>query len=121
MKTYNPMIIHYVNDMARAYAFYKKTLGLAPDTRSEGWSTLKCGDLLVALHILGHGEEQPLPHAGLNLQVDDLDAAVEELKTAGGSVLTVREAGVGVPVRLAEVKDTEGNGFELRQFVGLRD
>ena len=36
MNTYNPMIIHYVNDMDRAYAFYNETLGLAPDTRSEG-------------------------------------------------------------------------------------
>ena len=36
-----------------------------------------------------------------------------------GSVREIREAGGGVPVRLAEVSDTEGNGFELRQFVGL--
>ncbi len=119
MKTYNPMIIHYVNDMDRAYAFYNETLGLTPDTRSEGWSTLRCGDLLVALHILGEGEEHPLPHAGLNLQVDDLDAAVEELKAAGASILAVREAGGNMPVRLAEVKDPDGNGFELNQFVGL--
>jgi predicted enzyme related to lactoylglutathione lyase len=45
--------------------------------------------------------------------------AVQELKAAGGTVLKVRDAGGGVPVRLAEVFDTEGNGFELRQFVGL--
>jgi catechol 2,3-dioxygenase-like lactoylglutathione lyase family enzyme len=50
MDTHSPMIIHYVYDMDRAYAFYSETLGLAPDTRSAGWSTLKCGDLLVALH-----------------------------------------------------------------------
>jgi hypothetical protein len=30
----------------------------------------------------------------------------------------LRAAGGGVPVRLAEVEDTEGNVFELRQFVG---
>ena len=52
-------------------------------------------------------------------QVDDLDAAVEELKAAGASVLAVREAGGNVPVCLAEVKDPDGNGFELNQSVGL--
>ena len=120
MHTHSPIIIHYVYDMDRAYSFYNETLGLVPDTRSPGWSTLKCGDLIVALHILGkEHEEGPLPHAGLNLQVDDLDAAVKELQAAGGSVQQVREAGGGVPVRLAEVSDPEGNGFELRQFVGL--
>jgi predicted enzyme related to lactoylglutathione lyase len=118
MRTHDPMVIHYVYDMDRAYAFYCETLGLSSDTRSDGWSTLRCGELLVALHIVEAGEEGPLPYAGLNLRVDDLDMAVKEVAQAGGSVLIVREAG-GVRVRLAEVKDTEGNGFELRQFVGL--
>ena len=119
MNTHSPLIIHYVHDMDRAYTFYHETLGLTPDTRSAGWSTLKCGDLLVALHILSDDtDEQTLPHAGLNLEVDDLDAAVSELVAAGGSVRQIREAGGGVPVRLAEVNDPEGNGFELRQFVG---
>jgi hypothetical protein len=37
---------------------------------------------------------------------------------AGAHVLAIREAGGGVPVRLAELRDPDGNGFELRQFVG---
>ena len=118
MNAHNPMVLHYVHDMDRAYAFYHETLGLAPDTRSDGWSTLKCGELLVALHILPAADEGLMPHAGLNLQVDDLDAAVKEVEAGGGKVRRVREAGGGVPVRLAEVTDTEGNGFELREFVG---
>jgi predicted enzyme related to lactoylglutathione lyase len=122
MQTRNPLIIHYVRDMDRAWTFYHDVLGLAADTRSSGWSTLTCGGVIVALHILGADDtEGPLPHAGLNLEVDDLDAAVQEVEAAGGTVLQVREAGGGVPVRLAEVRDPEGNGFELRQFVGLRD
>ncbi|HJP32407.1 MAG TPA: VOC family protein [Candidatus Latescibacteria bacterium] len=121
MKTHSPMVIHYVFDMDRAYAFYNEVLGLVPDSRSAGWCTLKCGDLIVALHIIseGHVDEEPLPHAGLNLEVDDLDAAVQELEAAGGTVRQLRDAGGGVPVRLAEVSDPDGNGFELRQFVGL--
>ena len=87
MRTHSPMVIHYVHDMDRAYSFYNETLGLAADTRSPGWTTLKCGDLIVALHIPDkEADEGPLPHAGLNLQVDDLDAAVVELGAAGGSV-----------------------------------
>ena len=119
MRAHAPLVIHYVHDMDRAHAFYEKTLGMTPDTRSPGWSTLKCGGIVVALHIVGDDpEEAPLPRAGLNLEVDDLDAAVEELQAAGGTVRRIREAGGGVPVRLAEVCDPEGNGFELRQWVG---
>ena len=71
----------------------------------------------VALHILPAGEsaEGPLPHAGLNLEVDDLDAALAELRAAGGEVRAIHEAGGGVPVRVAEAADPDGNGFELRQ------
>ena len=119
MRAHAPLVIHYVHDMHRAHTFYETTLGLTPDTRSDGWSTLKCGELVVALHIVGDDpEEGPLPHAGLNLQVDDLDAAVDELQAGGGTVQRIREAGAGVPVRLAEVRDPEGNGFQLRQWVG---
>ena len=120
MRTHSPLVIHYIQDMDRACTFYHETLGLTPDTRSAGWSTFTCGELLIALHIVSTTDDEgPLPHAGLNLQVDDLDAAVQELQAGGGTVRQIREAGGGVPVRLAEVTDTEGNGFELRQFVGL--
>ena len=120
------MVIHYVYDMERACAFYRDTLGLvetpSPGSQSPGWSMFQCGELTVALHILpeedGDGEG-PLSHAGLNLQVDDLHAAIAELTAAGGQLRAIREAGGGVPVRLAEVADPDGNGFELRQFVGL--
>ena len=44
---------------------------------------------------------------------------VEKLTAYGGKLVTIREAGGGVPVRLAEMQDCENNGFELRQFVGL--
>ncbi len=127
MRVHSPMVIHYVRDMARACAFYRDTLGLAeaetPGSGSPGWNTFRCGELIIALHIL-HGpedEEGPMPHAGLNLEVDDLGTAVVELEAAGGKLRAIREAGGGVPVRLAEVADPDGNGFELRQFVRLQE
>ena len=118
MNAHSPIVIHYVNDMDRAYAFYNETLGLEPDTRSPGWSTLKCGDFLVALHILPAGQAGLAPHAGLNLEVDDLDAAVKEVEAGGGKIRSLHDVGGGAPVRLAEVTDPDGNNFELRQVVG---
>ena len=124
MRVRNPMVIHYVRDMERACAFYRETLGLpeeaTPGSGSPGWNTFRCDGLILALHILpaGDSREGPLPHAGLNLEVDDLDSALADLRAAGGAVRAVQEAGGGVPVRVAEVTDPDGNGFELRQHVG---
>jgi predicted enzyme related to lactoylglutathione lyase len=113
------MFILYVRDMSRAIAFYRDALGMVPRMEMPGWSMLACGGATVALHILGPGVAEGLcRHAGLNLQVDDLDAATEDVVRAGGQLVTKRPAGGGVPVRLAELKDPDGNAFELRQFVG---
>ena len=124
MRPHSPMVIHYVRDMERACAFYREVLGLTdsptPGSGSPGWNTFHCDGLIIALHILPAGEsaEGPMPHAGLNLEVDDLDAALAELQAAGGELRALHEAGGGVPVRVAEVTDPDGNGFELRQVVG---
>ena len=124
MRVRNPMVIHYVRDMERACAFYGQTLGLSeeatPGSGSPGWNTFRCDGLILALHILPAGEsaEGPLPHAGLNLEVDNLDTALAELQSAGGKLRALNEAGGGIPVRVAEVADPDGNGFELRQHVG---
>ena len=120
MNARDPMIIHYVEKMDRAVQFYRDVIGLELVDTSPGWSTLRCNGCIVALHILGPGmNEAAAAHAGLNLRVDDLDAAVAAVVTGGGRVMRVQEAGGGVPVRLAELRDPEGNGFELRQAVGV--
>ena len=119
MNARDPMIIHYVEDMDRALRFHRDVIGLEVIEASPGWSTLRCGGCIVALHILGPGMNvATVDHAGLNLRVDDLDGAVAEVIAGGGHVKEVREAGGGVPVRIAELSDPEGNGFELRQPVG---
>ena len=125
MRPHSPMVIHYVRDMERACAFYQRCSGAGglrrpPGSGSPGWNTFHCDGLIIALHILPAGEsaEGPMPHAGLNLEVADLDAALAELQAAGGELRALHEAGGGVPVRVAEVTDPDGNGFELRQVVG---
>jgi predicted enzyme related to lactoylglutathione lyase len=119
VRTSNVLVILYVHDMDRAIAFYRDTLSLDLVERSPGWSMLSCGDALIGLHIIEPGvEEGIVSHAGLNLQVDELEPAVAEIQKAGGRLRAIREADPPhVPVRLAEVNDSEGNGFELRQYV----
>jgi len=71
------MVIHYVHDMDRATNFYKSVFDVASLFESAGWTQLDCGAVALALHIL-HPEskdpEAPLPHAGLNFEVDSIEA-----------------------------------------------
>jgi predicted enzyme related to lactoylglutathione lyase len=112
-----PIFIHYVYDMARAIGFYRSVFNVELDEHTPGWSTLRFPGFHLALHILGpgHEEEAPIPHAGLNLQVDDLVVFQQKIEEAGGRMTELREPVPHVPVRLGSFVDTEGNGFELRQ------
>lgn len=56
-----------------------------------------------------------MPHAGLNLEVDSIEEIQERIQQSGGSLTMLGEPEGGVPVRVASLKDSEGNGFELRQ------
>jgi catechol 2,3-dioxygenase-like lactoylglutathione lyase family enzyme len=70
-----------VNDLAKAKAFYAETLGLQVDADGVG----------VRLHLPGGGtvfaypkkDHQPATFTILNLVVDDIDEAVDELTNRG--------------------------------------
>ena len=110
------MVVLYVHDMDRAVAFYRDAIGLTLTAKAPGWSMLACGDAFIGLHHIYRGvEESTVPHAGLNLQVDDLDAAIARATAGGAKLVAIREPQPRVPVRLGVLLDTEGNGFELRQ------
>ena len=117
------MVIHNARDMNRSRAFCRDTLGMAetdtPGCGSPGWNTFGCDGVIVALRILTARElpEHTMPRAGLNLEVDGLDAAVAGLWAGGGKLRGVHEAGGGIPVRVAEVADTDCDDFELSQPV----
>jgi predicted enzyme related to lactoylglutathione lyase len=118
MRARNPIVIHYVHDMSRAKRFYASVFDVSPSFESPGWTTLNFGAFELALHILSAGSEEPegpLPHAGLNLEVDDIEAVQAEIERSGGQLVELREPQGGVPVRVATFRDSEGNGFELRQ------
>ena len=115
----NPIFIHYVHDMARARRFYESVFDVSPTFASPGWTTLSFGSFELALHILspGHTEEQPLPHAGLNLEVNRIEEMQALIEHNGGKLIDLREPAPNVPARVATFNDSEGNGFELRQNV----
>ncbi len=118
MKTRDPLFILYVHDMDRALKFYRDTFDLNVVQQTPGWSMLRFGGSTIALHILGSDNtESVCKHAGISFQVDNLDSAITEVLAAGGEHIMTREATDFVPVRMGEMKDTEGNGFEMRQFV----
>ena len=123
MRARNPIFIHYVYDMDRARRFYESVFDVLPSFASKGWTTLAFGSFDLALHILARGSvaEQPLPHAGLNLEVDVIEDMQRLIESNGGQLIELREAQPRVPDRVATFRDTEGNGFELRQHVGNRD
>ena len=117
MRAKNPMVIHYVSDMDRAKAFYSEVFGIPPMMESPGWTTLDLGAIELALHIAGESEieDRLAPQAGLNVEVDSIEDVLPDVQRLGGLLIEIREPQAGIPIRLASCKDSEGNGFELRQ------
>jgi predicted enzyme related to lactoylglutathione lyase len=119
MRGRNPLVIHYVYDMNRAKRFYTEVFQVRPNFESPGWTTLDFGSIELALHITQPNSEEPelpLPHAGLNLEVDKIEDVQADIERLGGQLTDLREPDDFVPVRVASFRDCEGNGFELRQF-----
>ena len=82
-----PIFIHYVRDMGRARKFYELVFDVSPAFSSAGWSTLNFGSFELALHILsGQMDEAPLPHAGLNLEVDVIEEMQARIERNGGTI-----------------------------------
>ena len=119
MKAKNPMVIHYVSDMARAKTFYSNVFDAPILVDSPGWSTLDIGGMELALHISSESEigERLIPQAGLNIEVDSIEEVLPVINRFGGRLIELREPSPNIPIRLASCKDSEGNGFELRQTV----
>lgn len=96
-----------VEQMDRAVSFYREVLGPVIRYESETWTEIKIGDATVALHA-GGGPPKP---TGLTVEVFDLDEACDAVLRMGGEVVDgPRSQGT---VRVAEVSDTEGNGFTV--------
>lgn len=101
----------YVSDMQRAVTFYMNALGATVDYASLTWSSLVIAGIRVSLALCDEDRE-PAP-IGLHLIVDDVALACAEVAYAGGDFAPAIEGTNGVVI--AQVYDTEGNTFTLRQ------
>jgi catechol 2,3-dioxygenase-like lactoylglutathione lyase family enzyme len=108
------------NDIPKAKAFYTDTLGLDV-SEADGMLTLKFPNGHTVL-IYPKDDHQPATYTALNLEVDDIDAAVDELVAKGvtferydGPDFNQDERGVmrdnGPPI--AWFKDPAGNIISL--------
>ena len=115
---------YIVDNVDRAIPFYTDQLGFQVDMHpAPGFASLSRGDLQLLLNqpgAGGAGQGMPDGHTpapgGWNrfqLEVEDLDAVVEKLQTAGASLRSQIITGNGG--RQVLVEDPSGNPIELFQ------
>lgn len=120
--TYRAGAIRYqVTDVERAVAFYTSQLGFDVALRGgPAFASVVNGNLTVFLSGPGSSGARPLPDGtpqipgGFNrivLEVDDLDAAVTELRGAAVTFRNQVETGPGG--RQVQIDDPDGNPIEL--------
>ncbi|MHC5907118.1 VOC family protein [Streptomyces sp. S6] len=120
-----------VTDFAACYHFYAEVLGLKPQSGARGGPYEKfspvTGSAGIALQdrammaqLLGELNDECTGHRSLvALRVDDLDAYCAEI-TGRGAVLVHGPAPLGERMRVAHLKDPEGNLVELQEWLLLR-
>jgi len=108
-------ISYTVNDMDKAEVFYRDILGLnvltprgAPGTRSHGWMELEAGGTAIGLTAM-----EPQPNGVMALAVDDVTAAVEELRSKG--VKIAMEPLETPDCFMAVVTDPDDNNIMIHQ------
>ena len=96
---------------ARAVAWYRDVLGLPVSEYTE--AEIEAPNLTLSFWL---PEEQNVPFApnenGVAFRVADVQAAVEEVKTAGGEVMGIEDSGV---CHMGFVKDPDGNVLILHR------
>ena len=98
-----------VSDMERASWFYEHALGAIVDHASPTWSSLVIAGVRVSLVLREHKPSA----TGMHFIVDDVALACAAVVYAGGQIAPAVETPAGIVI--AEVFDTEGNTFTLRQ------
>jgi catechol 2,3-dioxygenase-like lactoylglutathione lyase family enzyme len=102
-----------VRDGESSLRFYKHVLGVVPIYRSDGFiqaQTPGSRDVLVFQDGERPGESAGISHFGFRLaDPGDIDAAVDAVERAGGTILTRGEFGPGEPY----VFFTDPDGYEV--------
>jgi catechol 2,3-dioxygenase-like lactoylglutathione lyase family enzyme len=101
---------YHVRDLDSGRTFYRDTLGFVEtyvdwETR---WSRLRRGEMEIAL-----AEGEPEDGGVAHIDVEDVKAEAERLRTAGVDVGTVLE--LHGHVRLVDIFDPDGNRIQLAQ------
>ncbi|MFJ8081072.1 VOC family protein [Streptomyces sp. NPDC096205] len=120
-----------VTDFAACYRFYADVLGLKPQSGAvdgpyekfspaTGSAGVALQDRAMMAEVLGELGDAASGHRSLVvLRVDDLDAYCEDI-TARGAELLHGPAPMSDRLRVAHVKDPEGNLVELQEWLLLR-
>jgi catechol 2,3-dioxygenase-like lactoylglutathione lyase family enzyme len=106
-----------VKDMPRARAFYEETLELGPGSggASSPWVEFDLpGGGCLAITTVTQNEASANAGGTIAFEVDDLPAAVAELKAKG---VTFKAEEIDSPVcRMAFIEDPDGNGIILHKL-----
>ncbi|MFE9127651.1 VOC family protein [Streptomyces sp. NPDC007148] len=119
-----------VSDFAECYRFYAEVLGLKPQSGAvdgpyekfspaTGSAGIALQDRSMMAGILGELSDEATGHRSLVvLRVDDLDAYCEQI-TSRGATLLHGPAPMTDRMRVAHLKDPEGNLVELQEWLLL--
>ena len=98
-------------DSSRAVEWYRDVLGLPPSEFSEG--EVETPNVTLSFWKPEEQGEPFVPNEnGVALRVADVEAAVEEVRSAGGVVLGIEDSGV---CHMGFVKDPDGNVLILHR------
>jgi len=98
--------IIWAKELSGAVAFYRRVFGAEVTHQSEVMAELVVAGGILGIHGGGQGQRT---WTGLNFQVDDLFAACDALKAAGGEVLRPPVDTPEEPAHLAMCVDRDGN------------
>ena len=98
-------------DISRAVTWYRDVLGLPASTFTEG--EVETPNVTLAFwNPEADGETFQANTAGIALRVEDVEAAVEEVRAQGAEVIGIEDSGV---CHMGFVKDPDGNVLILHQ------
>jgi catechol 2,3-dioxygenase-like lactoylglutathione lyase family enzyme len=98
-------------DVPRALGFYREVLGLPESEYSE--AEVETPNVTFSFWKPEEQGEQFVPNEnGVALRVRDVEAAVEEVRAAGGEVVGIEDSGV---CHMGFVKDPDGNVLILHR------
>jgi lactoylglutathione lyase len=109
--------IIWARDLEGSVRFYSQVFGAKVTHQSDVMAELVVGGGILGIHGGGEGKRT---WTGLNFQVDDLFAACDALKDAGGEVLRPPVDTPEEPAHLAMCVDPDGNEIMISRRRGAK-